>query len=175
MASSVCSPSRSALLTGLYPVATGIYPGVLWPNSIGGLAEAHLTLANYLADIGYSTAHAGKWHLGVGESHQFLPTKRGFDHYLGIPYSHDMCPCSKCFHAAHNTSCHDTCRPDFVGCPLFLDDTIIEQPTDLTSLTSKVTDFALNFIDGAADKPYFLYMAYHQTHHPQFASKCCLS
>ena len=71
--------------------------------------------------MGYATAHIGKWHLGVGENYEYLPTKRGFDHYLGIPYSHDMCPCLKCFDTA---PCHGNCRLDYVGCPLFLDENI---------------------------------------------------
>ena len=38
---------------------------------------------NFLKEIGYFTAHIGKWHLGVGENNEYLPTNRGFDHYLG--------------------------------------------------------------------------------------------
>ena len=37
----------------------------------------------FLKEIGYFTAHIGKWHLGVGENYEYLPTNRGFDHYLG--------------------------------------------------------------------------------------------
>ena len=42
-----------------------------------------------------------------------------FDHYLGVPYSHDMCPCHVCFPGPGNQTCHDTCRPDTVSCPLY--------------------------------------------------------
>ena len=103
--------------------------------------------------------------------------RHGFDQYLGIPYSHDMCPCLKCFGANvsnKSESCFDSCRPDSVGCPLFLNEEIIEQPTDLPHLTEKYTQAALKFVTSSVEKhkkPFFLYMAYHQTHHPQFASE----
>ena len=66
-----------------------------------------------------------------------------FDHYLGIPYSHDMCPCTECF---PGQPCHDSCRPDTVSCPLFRDQTIIQQPADLTTLTNTYTQEAVKFI-----------------------------
>ncbi len=108
---------------------------------------------------------------------------------MGIPYSHDMCPCFKCFpeevkihgaetdaetraNSSSSSSCFDDCTPEVVSCPLFLDEEIIEQPVDLTTLTSKFSMAASTFISKSVqDKsPFFLYMAYHQTHHPQFAS-----
>ena len=67
-----------------------------------------------------------------------------FDHYLGIPYSHDMCPCTHCF--PDKKPCHDTCRSDTVSCPLFRDHTIIQQPADLTTLTNTYTAEAVKFI-----------------------------
>ena len=67
-----------------------------------------------------------------------------FDHYLGLPYSHDMCPCTHCFPG--KKACHDTCRPDTVSCPLYRDNTIIQQPADLTTLTNTYTQEAVKFI-----------------------------
>ena len=67
-----------------------------------------------------------------------------FDHYLGIPYSHDMCPCTHCF--PDKKPCHDTCRPDTVSCPLYRDQTIIQQPAQLTTLTNTYTAEAVKFI-----------------------------
>ena len=67
-----------------------------------------------------------------------------FDHYLGIPYSHDMCPCRVCFPG--NRTCHDTCRPETVSCPLYRDETIIQQPADLLHLDHLYTREALKFI-----------------------------
>ena len=107
----------------------------------------------------------------------FVFIRHGFDHYLGIPYSHGMCPCLKCFAIDArngNSSCYNECRTWNVGCPVFSDETIIEQPTDFTLLTNKYTKAAVDFIQSSVQKhkkPFFLYMAYHQTHHPQFAGE----
>ena len=48
---------------------------------------------------------------------------------------------------------------------------ILQQPTDLPNLTNLYTQKAIEFMKANTDidKPFFLYMAYHQTHHPQFA------
>ncbi len=91
--------SRAALLTGRYQVSTGIWPGVLFPDHVGGLdPDRFQTLATMLRNkAGYKTAAVGKWHVGVGQDGQYLPTNHGFDSYLGIPYSHAMCPCPICF------------------------------------------------------------------------------
>ena len=75
------------------------------------------------------------------------------------------------------------CQNSDVSCPLFDGSRIGEQPTDLTRLTEKYTHAAIKVIEKAAtkknvekdnninsNKPFFLYLAYHQTHHPQFAS-----
>jgi arylsulfatase A len=126
-----------------------------------------------LSSIGFATAHVGKWHLGVGESHEHLPTRHGFDSYLGIPYSHDMCPCVTCFPGGE--SCLSDCHDGDVSCPLFDGEKVAEQPVDLATLTEKYTAEATRFIKTSAeeDKPFFLYLAFHQTHHPQFAGSCC--
>ena len=170
-ASPVCSPSRAALLTGLYPVSTGIYPGVFSPGDLGGLDPKHPTIATHLRDRNYLTYHIGKWHLGVGDKGQYLPLNHGFDHYLGVPYSHDMCPCDVCFPGT--LPCHDTCRPDTVSCPLYKDNKVIAQPVDLTTLNHLYTKESVKFMETAVkkEKNFFLYLAYHHPHHPQFSGE----
>ncbi len=77
----VCSPTRSALMTGRYPTRTGVYT-VVRPGAKWGLPLGERTLATALRDAGYTTAITGKWHLGEFES-AYRPTARGFDHQYG--------------------------------------------------------------------------------------------
>lgn len=72
-------------------------PGVFGPDVDVGLPLNETTIADQMKKAGYATAIMGKWHLG--QRAMFLPTSRGFDYYLGIPYSDDMgearaTPCS---------------------------------------------------------------------------------
>ncbi|MFM9146543.1 MAG: arylsulfatase B, partial [Verrucomicrobiota bacterium] len=77
----VCSPTRSALMTGRYATRTGIY-NVVRPGAGWGLPLEERTLAQALKSAGYETAITGKWHLGEFER-AYLPTSRGFDHQYG--------------------------------------------------------------------------------------------
>ncbi|XP_022099421.1 arylsulfatase A-like [Acanthaster planci] len=171
VASSVCSPSRAALLTGRYQTRSGVWPGVFIPDSTGGLQHNEVTIADMLKPLNYSTAIIGKWHLGVGQNGEYLPTNQGFDEYYGIPYSHDMCPCPVCFYP--HDHCFNDCDPEYASCPLFHNGTIVEQPTDLLTLEQRYTNHARNYIatNAKSRRPFFLYYAYQHTHHPQFASK----
>jgi len=87
----------------------------------------------------------GKWHLGRPE--KYLPTSRGFDHYYGIPYSNDMTPRS-----------------------LLRDTEVIEETTDLATLTLRYTAEAVKFIDESKGRPFFLYMPHTYPHIPLDAS-----
>ena len=86
-----CPPSRSALMTGRYPIRSGTYSVPL-----GGVPEGltlwEVTLPQLLSGQGYSTGIWGKWHLGSAEVR--LPTNRGFDEWYGIPrtYSETFWP-----------------------------------------------------------------------------------
>ena len=78
----VCSPTRSSLMTGRYPMRYGLQVGVVRPWARHGLPLEERTLAAALKEAGYVTAICGKWHLGhLGP--EYLPTSRGFDHQYG--------------------------------------------------------------------------------------------
>ena len=78
----VCSPTRSALMTGRYSMRFGLQTGVVRPWAQYGLPLDERTLPQALKEAGYETAITGKWHLGHFEP-AYLPTRRGFDHQYG--------------------------------------------------------------------------------------------
>lgn len=80
----LCSPSRAALMTGLYPMRYGMQERVVPTNSRLGLPLVFRTLANGLKEAGYDTALCGKWHLGGTDNPAYAPLKRGFDHHYGF-------------------------------------------------------------------------------------------
>lgn len=140
----VCTPSRSGLLTGRYPLRTGL-TRVLFPYSQNGIDAEETTLAEALRDAGYATACVGKWHLG--HLPRYLPTRHGFDRYFGIPYSNDMKPT-----------------------PLLLNERTVEEPADQASLTERYTQEAVRFIRDSRGRRFFLYLPHTYPHVPLHAS-----
>jgi arylsulfatase A-like enzyme len=136
----VCTPSRAGLLTGRYPVRTGL-TRVLFPRSQTGIDASEVTLAEALKEKGYTTACVGKWHLG--HLPPFLPTRHGFDEYYGIPYSNDMTPT-----------------------PLLEGEETIEEPAHQETLVERYTERAIQFIQGHQDRPFFLYLPHTMPHVP---------
>lgn len=145
-----CAPTRASLMTGRYPFRCRMTNN---PAPDGGpnadavaLPAGEITLAQVLKQAGYATSLVGKWHLG--HKPESLPTRRGFDEYLGIPYSNDMRPVS-----------------------LYDGTKVIEYPVVQVTLTQRYTDRAVRFIKENKQKPFFLYFAQVMPHKPLAASE----
>ena len=78
-----CTAGRSALITGQFPVRTGLHTVGL-PGDPIGLSPETPTLPGVLKDLGYRTGQFGKNHLG--DRDEFLPTMHGFDEFWGWLY-----------------------------------------------------------------------------------------
>ncbi|MBL8222514.1 MAG: arylsulfatase [Bryobacterales bacterium] len=78
----VCSPTRSALMTGRTPMRLGLGYTVIRPWSSYALPLREHTIAESFRAAGYQTAITGKWHLGHAER-RYFPMERGFDHQYG--------------------------------------------------------------------------------------------
>ncbi len=105
-ASSLCTPSRYAFLTGRYAWRGPLKQGVLQGYHPALIEPGRPTVASFLRQHGYTTAVFGKWHLGldwvrtgpllenVDFSKPFAagPTTHGFDRFFGISASLDMPP-----------------------------------------------------------------------------------
>jgi arylsulfatase A len=80
----VCSPSRATLLTGRHHIRTGVYSWIHDEGQNSHLLLNERTIAEILKDRGYSTAHIGKWHLGLPTKNRAKPTPshHGFDYWF---------------------------------------------------------------------------------------------
>jgi arylsulfatase A-like enzyme len=79
----VCSASRAAILTGKYPMRTGVQGALRSEPSfdVPGLRAGETTLPGLLKREGYRTAAVGKWHLGSAATSR--PMAQGFDEFFG--------------------------------------------------------------------------------------------
>lgn len=171
-ASSVCSPSRAALLTGCYPRRVGMHKGVLFPTSTSGLHPDEHTIADHLRQQGYAAACFGKWHLG--HHPEVLPTANGFDTYYGIPYSNDMNHPANEGKPKGGAEGMDELWNDPESTltkwqtPLMENEKIVELPVDQRTITRRCTDRALAFVKENRERPFFVYLPYSMPHIPLY-------
>ncbi len=167
-AASVCTPSRAALMTGRLPVRSGMASNksrVLFPNSVNGLPQSEITLAEQLKQADYSTACIGKWHLGHKE--EFLPVNHGFDYYFGIPYSNDMDRVTD----KGYWEFADSIPTEYYNVPLIRNTEVIERPANQNNITKRYSEEAVKYIREHKDEPFFVYLAHNLPHIPLFASE----
>jgi arylsulfatase A len=180
----VCSPSRAALMTGCYPKRVLPIPHVLFPAGAVGLNPAERTVAEVLKDAGYATACIGKWHLG--DQPEFLPTRQGFDYYLGIPYSNDMGTAEE----GSKSSLGDKIpQPKPAGAsgddesgqrgqgqpplPLLENERVIARvkQDEQQGIVERYTTAAVKFIRANESRPFFLYLPHTAVHFPIYPGK----
>jgi len=143
-------------------------------------------VADLLRGAGYATMCIGKWHLG--DAPELLPTRQGFDRYVGLPFSNDMwryhplMPLGDDEDALMQATRRRAAYTGFAGqgkpyprnggfqndLPLMEDDHVIESNPDQTQLTTRYTAAALDFIERQRDRPFFLYLAPSMPHVPLF-------
>jgi arylsulfatase A-like enzyme len=142
----VCSPTRSALMTGRYATHTGVY-NVVRPGAPWGLPLAERLLPQALKEVGYTTAITGKWHLGEFQS-DYTPTRRGFDHQYGH------------YFGALDYFTHDRDgKMDW-----YRNDKPLSEEGYTTHLVAKEASRLIR--EQATDKPLFLYVPFNGIHSP---------
>jgi len=150
----VCSPTRASILTGRYPVRTGVTDwitgrpsdprgSIITPRTATELPLREQTIAELLKPSGYRSASIGKWHLG-GEG--FSPLQQGFDLNIGGTHSGSPPPSKRPYFGP----------ADLPGLSLREDD----------FLTEKLTQSATTFIKQNQANPFFLYLAHYTVHIP---------
>ncbi len=150
----VCSPTRGSIMTGRYPVRTGVtdwIPGrvhdpkgpITTPRTATELKLSETTIAEALKPAGYKSGSFGKWHLG-GKG--FLPTDQGFDLNVGG---------------------NESGSPPRSGKPYY-------GPFELPNLSATANDFlpelltraVAKFIDENKAGPFFIYFPHYSVHLP---------
>ncbi len=158
-ACTVCSPTRSAIVTGKYPARTHTTDWIEghkfpWaklnvPDWTMYLDAEEYTIAEAFKDAGYQTAHFGKWHLG--EKEENWPENHGFDINIG-GYSRGAPNLRKKEGTFGYFSPYGNPR--------------LEDGPEGEHLTERLANEACNYIDAQKDNPFFINLWFYNVHTP---------
>merc|ERR1719473_222666 len=186
----ICSPTRSALMTGRYTVRLGTQSNVIYWDTPWGISLNETYIPQNLKDAGYITAMFGKWHLGM-YTEKYTPPHRGFDEHMGYYQGCES-------HYTHVAGCCGARSPDhdenytcqrhgaeqlqgsedwnqYLGYDWFKTGPMPNSGTSKPDLSVNHTnsaylirDAAIDFIQRAAkqEKPFFLYLPFQNIHGP---------
>ena len=158
-----CSPTRSALMTGRYPIRTGFWKGNIKPMEEFGLGLDETLLPEMLKTNGYSTHGVGKWHLGM-HTWEHTPAMRGFDTWFGL-YN-----CEQDYFTHSYKGNADFRENYYDENGNFVDD--IRNDLKGQYNTYLFTDKSVELIQNHnQSNPFFLYLAYTAPHRPRQASE----
>lgn len=182
--SSVCTPTRYAILTGRYNWRTHLQKSVLYGFGEPLIAKDRLTVAGFLKQQGYTTGAIGKWHLGLdmpftddtrtkGHHPKNIdwkgkvkngPVDRGFDYFHGISASLDMTP----YIYIEN----DRFVGEATATKAFHRKGPAEPDFEAIDVLPMIGKKAVEFISQQkASKPFFAYVAFTSPHTPILPSK----
>ncbi|MDE0109626.1 MAG: sulfatase [Bryobacterales bacterium] len=139
----VCGPSRTALLTGSYPIRVAEYGNE--KNIFPYVHEKEILLPKVLQEAGYATGMIGK--VDITQRHrgfkpELNPVRRGFDYWFGV------------------VGANDSGEVRWV----YRNEERIQESAGVDDLTRRYTDEALAFIRQNKDGPFFLYIAHTMAH-----------
>jgi arylsulfatase A-like enzyme len=149
--STVCAPSRCALMTGLHTGHCRTRGNGGAPKGNVPLAPTDRCVAEVFKKAGYATALVGKWGLGEEES-TGVPTKKGFDFfygYLNQTHAHNYYPDYLIRNEAREAIPANVQRQGVKG--------VAEKPT--VYAPDLLIKEAVGFVEANKDKPFFLYFA----------------
>lgn len=165
----VCSPSRASMMTGKYPVKTGVtdwirgrqengkalpFEKMIAPPTAYQLALEENTIAEYAVQQGYKTFFAGKWHLG--EEEKYWPGYQGFQVNKG--------GWSK---GSPSAKINDSTGGYFTP---YANPELSDGPKG-EYLTDRLTDESISFIESSKQSPFFLFFSLYAVHNPLQAPK----
>jgi arylsulfatase A-like enzyme len=182
----ICSPTRSALMTGRYTTRLGTQSNVIFWDNPWGIALNETFIPQNLKDAGYSTAMFGKWHLGMHKQ-DYTPMKRGFDQHMGYyqgcesAFTHVAACCTA---GSPDSDENYVCAPgkwgkeDYRGYDWFKTDE--KQGISVPDFSANHTNSAVLIRDRAVDflksrkgqtNPFFLYLPFQNIHGPYTGMK----